>query len=310
VGEHGDGHSLGWVWRRRYAAAGTLVLLASACTGGSSDDPSASTDSGTASSQPAPVGFHASVQQQRIDVGTRRIGLELTSDHQTTAHVDGVQLLTSAFEQQPATAKDTEFAPDTTIDLVVTYGAPVCAGDATTHDAQVRVQYDVGGGEQTATLDVDARGRGLLQRLHDTACAKDRLDQAAALSYRLPFQRRQVDGSTALVGALELTRPADGGSGERVTITSLLGSVLFDFLPLAGGEPTWGRLASTQDTAVIPVEIRSSDLCTQHARSQSQQTFLFSAYVEVGGQPEYRQIVEPPRSLQVQALAMLDDVCG
>ena len=285
-----------------------MAVLLTACTG---DDSSGSLADGAGSTPGADhVGLHASVQQQRLDVGTRRIGVELTADSRTAVHVTAVQLLTDAFASRPATAKDTAFSPGATIDLVIEYGDPVCDQGVSVADAKVEVGYDVDGRSGTTVLPVDDRGRGLLDRLHESGCAHETLVRAASIDYRLPFHRERVDGVQALVGALTLTRPADGGSGDRVEVQSLLGSVLFDFLPLTGRVGSWGRLAPGDDTAVLPVEIRSSDLCTQHGRSQSQQTFVWSAYVRVGDHPVYRQIIEPPTALQNQANALLDDVCG
>ena len=69
------------------AAAFRCLIVLSACTG---DDSSTTPQTAGPGNQAegTHVGFKATVVQQRLDVGTRRIGLELTSDARTTAHVN------------------------------------------------------------------------------------------------------------------------------------------------------------------------------------------------------------------------------
>jgi hypothetical protein len=292
-------------------AAVTVCCLTvlSACTGGGSSTTPQTTSSDTQAVE-THVGFKATVVQQRLDVGTRRIGLELTSDAGTTAHVSAVQLMTESFTQQPSTPKDTDFTPGRIIDLVVLYGDPVCRAGVSPDDATVQVQYDADGRSGTLTLPVDHHGVRVLNELRDAYCAEQRLKRAASLRYELPFHRERVDGATALVGDLVLERPADGGSGRPVAVHSLLGSVILDLQPPAPRAATWGSLPRGQTTTRVPIVLKAGRTCTAHGRSGTQQPFIFSAYVTVGGAPLYRQIIEPPRQLQRQALAYLDDVCG
>jgi hypothetical protein len=218
--------------------------------------------------------------------------------------------MTESFSQQPITPKDTDFAPGRIIDLVVLYGDPVCRADVSPDDAMVRVQYDAGGQSGTLTLPVDNHGVRALNELRDAYCAQQRLKRAASLRHELPFHRERVDGATALVGDLVLERPACGGSGRPVEVDSVLGSVILDLEPPATRASTWGSLPHGRTTARVPIVLKAGRTCTAHGRSGTQQPFIFSAYVTVGGAPLYRQIIEPPKQLQRQALAYLDDVCG
>ena len=222
--------------------------------------------------------MRATVVQQRTDVGTPRIGLEVTTDHHTTLHVTDVQLLSDAFEERSPTPKDTDFIPDRTIDLTVDYGTPVCEGDVTVDDAQVLVHYEQDGTAKTAVLPVAKLGLDLLANLHAGGCAQQQLDAAAAFSYRTPFHRETVDGDLVLVGDLVLKRPADGGSDEKVVVESVFGSVLFQFE--ATDAPN--VLAPGQPSTKVPVLIRGNNRCDPHARSASQQTFVFTVDVRVG----------------------------
>ncbi len=284
-----------------------LTVGLAGCTGDSDNEGSGGSPTAdpTTTVDAADSGMRATVVQQRTDVGTPRIGLEVTTDHHTTLHVTDVQLLSDAFEERSPTPKDTDFIPDRTIDLTVDYGTPVCEGDVTVDDAQVLVHYEQDGTAKTAVLPVAKLGLDLLANLHAGGCAQQQLDAAAAFSYRTPFHRETVDGDLVLVGDLVLKRPADGGSDEKVVVESVFGSVLFQFE--ATDAPN--VLAPGQPSTKVPVLIRGNNRCDPHARSASQQTFVFTVDVRVGSSAEHREIIEPPTPLRVQAMAYLDDVC-
>ena len=133
-----------------------LTVGLAGCTGDSDDEGSGGSPTAdpTTTVDAADSGMRATVVQQRTDVGTPRIGLEVTTDHHTTLHVTDVQLLSDAFEARSPTPKDTDFIPDRTIDLTVDYGTPVCEGDVTVDDAQVLVHYEQDGTSKTAVLPV------------------------------------------------------------------------------------------------------------------------------------------------------------
>ncbi len=254
-------------------------------------------------------GVRASVVQQRIDEGTRHIAIEISVDAHTSLHVVAVQLRSAGFRPVAATSKDTSFAPRQVIDLSTVYGRPLCDEDPTADLSAVLTVEESSGSDATYEVPVTGGGVGLIRRLHAAECAQLRLRQAASLSYG-DFGRDRVDGVEVLAGALELERPDHGGSGDVVLIKSLSGSVLFEFRPVAKTAPRYvARLARDADRLRLPVVIASNDRCDPHARSQSTQTFLFSVYVRVGSAAEYRQILVPPRQLQRQSLAFLDDVC-
>lgn len=255
-------------------------------------------------------GVRVTVVQQRIDEGTRRIAIQVSTDAETSLQVVGVQLKSAGFQLIPATSKDTMFPPGRVIDLTTVYGKPLCGGvDPTKRLSAVLTVDDSAGSTSTYEVPVTGEGVGLIRRLHDAECAQFRLRQAASVSYT-DFTRARVAGDEVLAGALELERPDKGGSGEVIIIDSLSGSVLFDFRPVAGTKPGFvARLATSAERLRLPVLIGSSGRCDQHARSQSTQTFLFSAYVRVGSGTEHREIMIPSAPLQRQALALLDDVC-
>lgn len=299
------------------AVLAASVLVTGFVTSCSGDSGNGGTDTGSdGGTSPAATateaGMSATVVQQRTDVGTTRIGLEVTTDQRTTVHVTGVQLLSNAFKQQPVTAKDTDFSPDRTIDLTVDYGTPVCTPGVSVDDAQVLVRYVTDGSdtEQTATLPVAKLGRDMLANLHDGGCARQKFDDAVSISYDIPFRRQVVGGDQSLVGTLLMRRPADGGSGDSVEVESVFGSVLFVFEGRDGtGRDPLQVLERGRQGVRVPVLIRGNNRCDPHERSASQQTFLFTADVRVGSAALHREIIEPPTPLRVQAMELLDDVC-
>lgn len=279
------------------AVVGSLLAVA-ACTDAPAD--------------PAPgadvSGVRASVTQQRIDEGTRRIAVRLMTDAETTLRVRGVRLVAPAFEVVPMTSKDTDFAPGQTIDLTTTYGRADCGVADPAAGVAAELLVETGAEQAVVSVPMSPRQADLVRRLHVSACATQRLRSAVDISYG-PFAAGRVGGSEVLVGTLRFRRPP-GGSGETVVVDSLYGSVLFAFEPVrdrSGGVVT--RVDPTEATVDVPVLIGSSGRCDEHARSQSTQTFLFSVYVEVGGAAEHREILVPPPPLQRKGLALLDRVC-
>jgi len=254
-------------------------------------------------------GLSVTVVQQRIDEGTRRIGIRVGTGPDMSLHVRGVQLESPAFEPVPTTDKDTEFTPRQSIDLTTTYGDPRC-GENPVEGLAANVVVQDRDGERTVEVPVTGSGIGLVRRLHTSECASQALRRAAPVSYAGKFSRDAVAGVQVLIGALELRRPVAGGSRAVVVVDSLAGSVLFDFAVLRQPAPgPVARLEPSSDRLRLPVLIGSNGRCDQHARSQSTQTFLFSAYVRVDGSAQHREILVPPPALQRQALALLDDVC-
>lgn len=310
--------------RRATITASLTLSLASLLVGCSGDDTSrrgnVSSTSSASSARPSStgdggeseelVGVRATVVQQRIDEGTRRIGIQISVDAKTSLHVVGVQLRSAGFRPVLATGKDSMFAPGRVIDLVTTYGRALCEGQDPTEGLSAALTVEESAGStRTYEVPVTGDGVGLVRRLHAAACAKLSLQQAASVAYT-PFRRARVDGEEVLAGALEFERPDDADPGEVVTVDSLSGSVLFDFHPLRRTEPGFvARLETSTERLRLPVVIGSSGRCDQHARSQSTQTFLFSVYARVGSAVEHREIMIPPPLLQRQALALLDDVC-
>lgn len=279
------------------------ALLAGSCT--ADPPPRAAPTTG-----PGADRLVASVVQQRLDEGTRRIGIEVSTGPATSMHVVGARLESPGFRPVPVAAKDTLFAPRQTIDLTTTFGAARCSGVDPTDGLSVRLDLQTADGESTVHLPVTGRGAGLVRRLHRSSCAEAALRRAAPVSYGGPFVRAVVAGETVLAGDLVLRRPATGGSGDPVMVESLGGSVLFEVAPLRAGRGTTSSLGPDEQVLRLPVRIGSTGRCDQHARSQSTQTFLFSVYVSVGPRAQHREILVPPARLQRRSLALLDDVCS
>ena len=148
-------------WRTKTVRAVTTVLLVAVAV--------ALTTSCSKDHVPRPaardIELSVTVVQQRIDEGTRRIGIRVGTGPGMSVHVRGVQLESPAFEPVPTTDKDTEFAPRQSIDLTTTYGDPRCGEDPGEGLAAIVIVQDRDG-ERTVEVPVTGSGIGLVRRLH------------------------------------------------------------------------------------------------------------------------------------------------
>jgi hypothetical protein len=115
-------------------------------------------------------------------------------------------------------------------------------------------------------------------------------------------------GEEYLPGAVVVRRRA--GSREPLSILDLAGSVLLELAPVDGRSVLPARLAARDDVLRLPVLIGSVHRCDAHALGQSSQTFLFSIYVRLRGQPAQRVTAIPGRLTRVALTGILDRDCG
>ena len=276
------------VWR---VACGGLALLA-ACTG--------------AAPEPQPhrrVSLEVSVSQSRFDEGTRQLRAAVTNTGDHAVHVETAGIAWSGFEPRPAPVPAGDLGPGQTAGLVLEYGEPRCDGPATDPPAMAVV---VDGAEQDVPLERDdARG---LARLHVRACAQQRLERSVDVSLRLLRGPVIRAGEEYLPGAIVLRRRP--GSSDELTLLDLAGSVLLDLVPRDGRSVLPVRLAAEDDVLRLPVLVGSVHRCDAHALGQSSQTFLFSIYVKLRGQPAQRVTAIPDRATKEALTGILDRDCG
>jgi hypothetical protein len=214
----------------------------------------------------------ASFVQFRSDEGTRHVAISVTNKTRQTIHVTGVQLRWSGVTSQPVTRQDNDVIPGTTVAFFVDLQGLRCDRG----DERPRALVIASG--RTGLLTIDRPGERFLRDVWRRGCADQAVRAAADLAFGSTWQAAGSTPAAGLRGALLMTRRQPG---PTVTITSFSGSVLLDLLPVVGHRPI-GVLQRGHQRLVIPVVIRSSRLCTQHALSQSTQTFLLRVGVKTG----------------------------
>jgi hypothetical protein len=98
-------------------------------------------------------------------------------------------------------------------------------------------------------------------------------------------------------------------SGEELHVVDLGGSVLLILDPVTafprGGQPVPPG-ASAYD---VPIRVSVRPRCDPHARSQSSQTFLLSAYVRLADHPVQRVIVPLSDAQRAELDHLIDQEC-
>jgi hypothetical protein len=277
------------------------AVLVGGCseTVGSSPPPSPSPSAAAVN----PGQLNASVTQDRFGEGTRNLLAGVTNNSQREIRVDSATIRWPGLDFPTVRIDDPLIPAGQTAAFTITFGTPHCnAGPATAPVMQARIN----GRSLQLPLHVDVPG--LLGRLHDKACAEERLDALASVALRLARGTTVVDGTEVTPGEVVVHRRP--GATGTVTVEDLGGSVLFDVLAREGRRVLPARLGAGDAELRLPVVIASTDRCDGHARSQSSQTFLFSIYVRRDQAATQRVIAVPSTDEQVRLLAMLDRVCG
>ena len=94
-----------------------------------------------------------------------------------------------------------------------------------------------------------------------------------------------------------------------VRLVDLGGSVLLDLVPRDGPSALPGRLGPGSAATAFPVLLGSAHRCDAHARGQSSQTFLISAYVRRDAAPTQRVVLPLSPAERDRLLAVVDRDC-
>ena len=279
--------------------AGVLLLMLCSCT--SSSPPEA--DAGA--TRPAPLKLQASVAQFRFDEGTRnlRAGISNLGDRAVRVSSATISWDGFAFPTVPISDPQADARPGQSVAFTIAYGAARC--DAPPHVRPVLVAVVDG---RTRRLPLEVQDPQLLVRLHHKACAGQRLAAVADVGLRIGRREVVADGDRYLTATLHVRRHP--GATGQVTVVDLSGSVLIELrtrdkhlLPLSTADPQLRE-------GSLPLLIGAPHRCDGHARSQSSQTFLLSAYVRLDGEPVQRVVMIPTIPEQTRVLALIDRVCG
>ncbi len=115
--------------------------------------------------------------------------------------------------------------------------------------------------------------------------------------------RRGGGAAPRSAGAAPPGRVGHAGPGRRPRRQRALRPV-----PASGRLPA--VLGPRSRVLSVPVCAARRTAATPHARGQSSQTFLFSAYLRVAGTPTQRLVLVPPVPVQTRLLALLDRACA
>lgn len=269
------------------------LLSATGCTSGSAGKHGATL---------SPLQLRASVNQFRFQEGTRRLKAGVTNDGSRDITVSRATIAWPAMPFSDLRLHLGVVHPGQTAAFTISFGTPRCPGETRTRPVLVA---DVNGRSTRLPLHVD--DPGLLERLHTQACKQQLLDRVASVDLLLARRPvRTAEGERLPATVAIRHRP---GQSRPVRVVDLDGSVLIDLTPRDGAEALPSP-ASTGGTLRFPVVFGSAHRCDGHARSQSQQTFLFSAYIRVGSHPAQRVVLELTSAERDRLIALVDRDCA
>ena len=244
----------------------------------------------------------ASAGQFRYDEGTPNVETGITNNSSKPITVTTATISWSGFAWPTVKLPDSPVPPSQTAAFISRFGRPNC----TTHPSDPKLLAVVNGVRRSLPLHVDEPG--LLERLRASACAQQRLADAASVVLSIGTSVVHSQGVPAFAGTVTLTRPHTPGAA--VTVEDLGGSVLFDVLPRQGRRLRPFRLAPDVRTATIPIRVGPTQRCDAHTRGNSSQTFLFSVYSRTGDDPVHRTVSIPGKGIQQRLLGLLDRYCA
>jgi hypothetical protein len=276
---------------RLVALAAALLCLAGCSSG--AEEPAA---------PEKPLRLVASVAQFRFDEGTRNLKAGVTNDGDRAIRVSQATIAWDGFAFPTVPIAGGAVLPGQTAAFTIAYGAPQCSQPP--QDRPILLAVVDG---RTLRLPLRVEDPQLLVRLHAKECARTRLDAEADVELRLGTRTVVVRGEEYLPGDLLLRhRP---GATARVRVVDLGGSVLIDLVPRDGRRALPGELRPEADSLSFPVLLGSAHRCDAHARGQSSQTFLISAYVRLADEPTQRIILPLSPAERDRLLGVIDRDC-
>lgn len=282
--------------RARVAIPGLLLALA-ACS-------SASTDSRPSVPSVPNGSLAASITQFRPQEGTAQLSAGITDNGSAPITVTRVTVDWEglAFPATVLRGRDARAEPGETVAFTLTYGAPSCE---LRPPADPILAATVNG--RSTRLPLEVQDPGLLERLRLKACAADALSRAATV--RLVLSRTTIvrAGAEYLPGQVVVRRRP--GSRAPVRIVDLGGSVLFSMASRNGAAALPALLDRRTEVLSLPVLFGSAGRCDAHSRGQSQQSFLFSAYLRLGDAAPQRQTFTTSAAARARLSALLDREC-
>lgn len=280
------------------AVALQLGVLLVGCTGDGST-PSAGTGASPAPTPAPELDLGLSFIQQRVFEGTNRAQVRVVNTSGEDLRVTGVGLDWPGYGGRFLQEKDYALGAGATIDFSVELPVAECPDQLPRALALVQVA-DHG----LVTGPIDGTGQRYLEVVHHRACDELEVSTAVDITYadrwRLDPTPTGRTGRPTLTGSVRLTR-RDGD--EPVTVAGVDGSVIYGLD--VGSDPTLPSGERAHDVALRVSVLR----CDEHARAESQQTFVFKYVVRIGSD-EPLVIRVPPQGVQGQFDDFWERACG
>lgn len=258
----------------------------------------------------APAGLSGDLVQQRRDVESGAVQVELTLDPEAPAvDVASVRLRTSAF---PDAVRGTAVLvpPGFTIDVPVSLGAPVCsddtsegvgadASDGATLPATAELALADGSTADVALPDA----AGYLARIHATACTAQRTAAVVPAAWDPAWTTTGAGADLRAVGVLHLGPVA---AGHRVDLREVTSTPLFSWRLRDAAAPVFLGAGQSADLAVVLDPAR----CDAHAVADDKRGFGPELVLAVDGAAPVRVRAWVPRSDRATATDALLAACA
>jgi hypothetical protein len=238
------------------------------------------------------VGLQATLQSSTLFETRRalRLGLSVDAGTERDVRIGAVQLRSPLFEPVEPDVRDTVLGPESPARVFpLAYGPARCGDDlpAGGADDPAELVTDVDGEE--VRVEAAQRPSGLLADLHADECAAAAVRDVVDLRLGDSWERtgpRTSEGEIelALRGAGEDTG-SDSDSGGRVTVDQVEGNMIFGLAPIGGdasASDPWLEVSGAEPAARLPVVV-SAGRCDPHAVAEYKRTFVFTAWVRLGG---------------------------
>jgi hypothetical protein len=288
----------------RFVLGLLVVSLLAGCASGSSgsDEPKAEPSAAKSSLGPG-VQLASPLSQGRLDATRHMIEAPLVNGGPAEIRIRRIQLIAPQFTEVPPTVFNDAVTVGQSFNFPIGYGAAQCDVDGkSAAEVVVETEPAAGGSAQTVRLTAPAPVE-ILGRLHHAECEQKKLEAAATVQWGSTWTRvpAQPGGAQRIRGELRIhLKPGS----DPLTVTNIVGSVLYELDTAPPGKRPLARLDESELTATVPVEI-GVRLCFKHGLTEAKKVFVFTLYAKLGSGKETYRTIEPPKSVQDQAAALL-----
>jgi hypothetical protein len=264
---------------RRLVPLLLAALLLSAC-----DGPPVEQVAPPPSPQAPPL--EVSLSQNRRSEGTRTIQVKVGNDGTGPVAIEEVGLEVPSFEAAQPSPQEAVLQPGLRVDLSVTLGEARCDGETASSAGEPVVSLRVRPeGAQSQDVLVPLEPTWVLDDLLARECSRRAVEEAVDLRFGPTWT---LEGTT-LLGSIEMHRL---DSDQRLTVTGLGGSILYNVRPIPERPSPLLVLEPGMDRAELPIGLTVAR-CDGHSLGESKRSFLFELWVRLGDDPERYLTISP-----------------